>query len=474
MDYTQRIFTLFDQITKIPHGSFHEQQLSDWVVEFAKVHQLRYVQDEMGNVVIYKEASAHQEKPPVLLQAHLDMVCEKEAGLDFDFMTDSLNTYVEEGWLKAKGTTLGADDGVGVAMMLAILEDSSAIHPALECVFTVQEETGLTGSMNLKKEYFSAKQMINMDCGGEDKTVVSTAGGQLVTLTKKSAKQNNTWPCYKVKVEGLLGGHSGGNIDKERGNANKIVTRCLKAMIQNGISIRLVDWQGGNKDNAIPRDAWMVFVSNSDSVLLQTLVDNTTSEIRAELQASDPDLHVKLSVEKTIDQAESIADSINLLNFLTILPTGVRAKSLAIEGLTWASENCAAIKSTQEDWIITVSLRSAQRSWINTMTEELSILAQQFGWVMKTSNSYPAWDFQPQSKMRKKLAEVVKQRSGNELKIEAGHGGTECGVFSELIEGIDIVTLCPLAQGAHTPQEMLNLASFERTYDLLKDFLSKL
>lgn len=473
MDLNERYLYYFNEITKIPHGSRNEKQISDWLVGFAKQHDLRWLQDSMGNVIIYKNgAHGLENSAPLILQAHVDMVCEKEADVDFDFETQPLDTYVEDGWLKARGTTLGADDGVGVAMMLAVLEDDSLKHPPLECAFTVMEEIGLNGAQALKKEYFTAHRMINMDCGGEDKTAVSTAGGLVCTMTIVRPKQKVKSAGWRISVKGLKGGHSGSNIDKELGNANKIAVRCLRRLIKNDLDVQISGWDGGNKDNAIPRDCWISFAC-SDSRRVSTLIEDVRNEVISELKASDP--QVEISLEKTeLDSVYSLEDSHRFIDLITILPTGLRAKSMAIPGLTWASENLASIKMKGASLVITLSLRSAQKSWIAKMADELEIIASLYGWNCGFDNGYPAWDYKESSVLRDKLGELVLKKYNRPLKTEAGHGGTECGVFCEMIPDIDIVTLVPTASGAHTPQEKLNLESFGRTYALLKELLASL
>ena len=468
----ERIYYYFDQMTQIPHGSYNEKQISDWLVQFAKDHQLRYVQDEMMNVIIYKDGTGIQkDKAPVILQAHMDMVCEKEADVDFDFKTMPLDTYIEDGWLKARGTTLGADDGVGVAMMLAILESNDLTHPPLECVFTVLEEVGLNGAQGLKKELFTAKRMINLDCGGETQTAVSTAGGLCCTMTHVSAMQKHGDSGWEIEVGGLLGGHSGSNIKKERGNANKIAIRCLRALIKERLKVWIADWDGGDKDNAIPRFCKIRFVCQ-DSPKLQKCIDRVTEQVKAELKASDPDVKITLRRVDKIDKVYTAEESEKFINFISVLPTGLRAQSMAIEGLTWASQNLASLKREGASLTIKISLRSAQMSWIDKMADELEILSSMFDWNCKFSNGYPAWDYAEDSEMRKSFAEVVKRRTGKELELHASHGGTECGVFCDLIPGIDIISMVPEATGAHTPQETVNLASFKRVYETLCEVLS--
>lgn len=465
----------FNEMLQIPHGSTNEKAISDWVVSFAKEHQLRYIQDEMGNVVVYKEASLnYQDHEPVILQAHLDMVCEKLEEVDHDFLKDPIQTEVKDGWLISKGTTLGADDGSGVSCILAVLADQKLEHPALECAFTVQEEIGLLGAMNLKKEYFQAKRMINMDCGAEGTTVTSTAGGIMVDLKENYLIVEKSKPSYRLHVSGLLGGHSGSNINKERANAIKLTFRVLKEWTKNGLDIQLVSVEGGNKVNAIPRECQVVFASIASYDELNHLKKLVLAKVKKEYEASDANIEIDLFENKEAKRMMGEKESLSLINMMSILPTGLRSSSRVIQDLPMASLNLASIYLMGGECIIRYSLRSALESWLELLEDELHCISEQFGFSFEASNHYPAWAYSANSKMREILAEVYAKKTQKELQYGAGHGGTECGVFCELIEGIDIVTMVPQAEGAHTPQERLNLASLDRTYELLCEFLKAL
>lgn len=255
----------FNEICKIPHGSKNEKALSDWLVDFARAHHLAYIQDELWNVVIYKPASVgYESHPTLLIQAHMDMITECAPGVTHDFTREPLELYVEGDHLRAKGTTLGADDGMGCAYMLAILADDTLAHPALECCFTTQEEVGLVGAQALKPEYFKARRMINLDGAGEIKTYMSMGGGEQVMLHKPIHWQSNAKPAYRVRIDGLLGGHSGGMIDKERANAGKLMTRLLAALEREQISFEIAAFAGGTKHNVIMPSAAATIVSDGD------------------------------------------------------------------------------------------------------------------------------------------------------------------------------------------------------------------
>lgn len=474
-DTSKPICRYFNEMLQIPHGSFNEQAISDWVVSFAKEHNLRYIQDEMGNVLVYKPATAGYEgHGAVILQAHLDMVCEKLEEVEHDFTKDAIKTEVIDGWLHAKGTTLGADDGTGVSYMMAILAENTLKHPALECVFTVQEETGLTGAMNLKKEYFEAKRMINLDCGADGTTMTTTAGGIAVSLHENYIMEEENKTGYRLRISGLLGGHSGGNINKERANANKLAGRVLYRFLKQGLDVQLVEIHGGNKDNAIPRDCTVTFASLSSMEELKEVVEAVENEVKKEYAVSDPDISIVLSAKEAESKMMTEDESISLIQFLMILPNGLQAASMEIKDLPMASMNLASISLEGGECILRYSLRSALDSWLEEMTNRLQCCSDKFGFKMSTSNHYPAWAYRSDSTLREIFAKVYYDLTKSELKMGASHGGTECGVFCQLIEDIDIVTCAPLASGAHTPQECLNLEAFDKTYTILTTLLENL
>lgn len=474
-DLTKPYCRYFNEMLQIPHGSFNERAVSDWVVAFAKEHGLRYIQDDMFNVVVYKEAyPGYEDHEPVILQAHLDMVCEKLEEVEHDFFKDPIQTEVIDGWLCAKGTTLGADDGTGVSYMMAILADKQVKHPALECVFTTQEETGLTGSMNLKKEYFKAKRMVNLDCGSDGTTMTTTAGGIAIRLQEHYVMEEGSKPGYLLKVSGLLGGHSGGNIAKERANSNKLAARVLREFVRTGLDVQVSSFKGGNKDNAIPRECQVIFASSTPLDVLKAAKETVLSAVLKEYEASDPQIQLELSEIQPITKMMTKEGSRALIQFLSILPTGLRSMSMAIKDLPQASMNLASVNLEGGECTIRYSLRSSLESCLTLMQDELQCCADAFDFRLSASNHYPAWSYRENSPMRKIFQQAYKEMTGEELKLGAAHGGTECGVFCELIEGMDVVTCAPKAEGAHTPQERLNLEAFDKTYTILCGLLERL
>lgn len=462
----------FEEMTRIPHGSFHEEAYSAYLEEFAKAHQFTYERDEMNNVIICKPASnGYEEHEPIILQAHMDMVCEKHRDMDFDFAKDALKLKLEDGYLMAEGTTLGADDGVGVAYMLALLDDQEAKHPMLECIFTVQEEVGLFGALALKKEQLHANRMINLDDGGETATCISSAGGMNVIFTRPNLQVPMQEKAYRLDVKGLKGGHSGGEIDKERGNANRLLARILYA-VNAKFDMQLHMMDGGDKDNAIPREASAVFFSDAPFIKLEKTVQEMTALIKKELEFSDANMEVAF-YETSAKTAMSIEDSENLLKLMLSVPDGLHHHSMSIEGLSTASSNLAVIHC-DEEVMLNVSLRGALESYVDDLAITMDILAEAFGFETKHEARYPAWSYDEKSELREVMKRVCKDIYGKELTLLAVHGGLECGVFKALNPNMEIVTMGPLMEDIHTPQERLDMDSFDRTYIFLKIFLENL
>ena len=462
----------FEEMTRIPHGSFNEEAYSKYVEEFAKAHHFDYERDAKNNVIIRKPASAgYEDHEPVILQAHMDMVCEKNRDVDFDFEKDALKLRIEDGFLKATGTTLGADDGAGVAYMLALLDDEKAKHPMLECVFTVQEEVGLFGALALKKEQLHAKRLINLDDGGETSSCMASAGGMNVIFTRCNLQADCDEACYELNVKGLKGGHSGGEIHNERGNANRLIARTLYALNEQfGIQLHAIE--GGDKDNAIPREASAIFFSDADAEAIEKKVNEMLAIFKKEYEFSDAGVDMKLSAG-TATTAMSIEDSENLLKLMLTAPDGLHHHSMSIEGLSTASSNLAVVHC-KEDVHINISLRGALESYIYDMADTMDILAEAFGFETEHKAFYPAWSYDEKSELREVMKKVCKDIYHQDLELMAVHGGLECGVFKALVPDMEIVTMGPIMFDIHTPMERLDLASFDRTFVFLTKFLEAL
>ena len=328
LDNSIPINKYFEDICKIPHGSKNEEKLANYIVDFAIKHNLKYFKDEMHNVIIYKDASVgYKDHETVMLQGHIDMVNEKNNDSNHDFDKDPLDLYIDdEGLLCAKGTTLGADDGTAVAYMLAILEDNTLKHPALDCVFTVQEEIGLFGAMNIKKENIRAHKLINLDDGGETETCVTSSGGCRTIVSRSFKYEDNNLNTYKLEVKGLLGGHSGGCINMERGNANKLIVRILHDFMINDIDIRLVNINGGLKENAIPRESTVIFNSSKNIDVINKVLEESNNDIFEQLKFSDDGYQGILTKIDNSNVSMNIKDSEDIIRLIYLLPNGFKAR----------------------------------------------------------------------------------------------------------------------------------------------------
>lgn len=472
-DLTKPYCHYFNEITKIPHGSNNEKGLSDYLVNFAKDLGLAYIQDDMFNVIIYKSGTVgYEQSEPLMIQAHIDMVCEKNKDSSHDFRKDPLKLIIRDGFLCTEGTTLGADDGTGVAYMMAILADKDGSHPPLECVFTVQEETGLFGAMHLKAQDIKARRMISLDGGGETNTLLSSSGGCRDKIVKRLEFEANTKPTFRLSVKGLLGGHSGGEIHKEKGNANKLVMRLFKEACLSGLDLRIVSYSGGLKDNAIPREAEIEYVSSDDPSKILGIILKSESEIKEELEYSDSGFKVIIESLPVAAKCLTQTCSTDVCDFVYLFPNGFKARSMAIPGLTLTSLNLGVVETKEDQLILSVSIRSAIRSGIDNLIREIACLCERFDATYTTSAFYPGWNYSKVSPLRNILSETVKKIYDNDLELIAAHGGVECGVFKAMHSTMDIVSIGPITKDIHTPEERLDLSSFDRTYVLLTQVVS--
>jgi len=467
----------FEEISRIPRGSRNEAACADYLEEFAKAHGLKYLRDAMHNVIIYKPAtSGYENHEAVILQAHTDMVCEKNVDCTHDFTKDPIDLYIEDGILKARGTTLGADDGMGCAYMMALLAGDGP-HPALECVFTVQEEIGLYGAFALKPEYFTGRRYINLDFGGHGAgTCTTSAGGEMVTFKKPVKTEKADGPVWRIFVTGLAGGHSGGCIGNELGNSLKICSRLIKA-VADGSDLRLMSMNGGDKDNAIPRECEAMFVSNAKEADIRAAFEEMAAKIKREIEFQEPGFTASLMPVSHDQAGETVLtkeETESLVGLLYLLPHGLRHKSLQIKDLPTASENFASIRLNGGNLKIQYSLRAEKVSLRDQMEQELLLFADLYHFETEIAGRYPSWEYNPNSAMRNTLRRVFKEQRDLDMEEMATHGGLECGIFCDMLPGLDVVTLGAEAAGAHTPNEQMNLASFDEMYDLLAAFLKEL
>lgn len=472
LDQSFRPERYFEEICKYPHGSYQEKPLSDYLVQFAVEHNLKHKQYENFNVIIYKDASpGYEDHAPLMMQAHIDMVCEKDEGIDHNFEKDPISIYVEDGLLKARGTTLGADDGVGVAYMLAILDDDTVPHPPLECVFTVQEESGCDGARELAFEDLTAKRLIGLDDMGGNTCYVSSCGSQRVIAEKKVQKEALDAPYYLLRVDGLEGGHSAPCISEEKGNAIKLMSRILYNLAKEN-EIRIAAVNGGSKDNAIPILCEAVFASSEPVEKLSAVVDQFGKWLKDEFLFSDPAVCVTL-VPCDAQPVLSAKDSDDLVKYLFMLPNGFRHKSMKIEGLTTASENLATIRMNEDSIVLRYFARAELDSNLFELCDEVIVMSELFGYGTTITGYSPGWQYKEYSAIRETLFAAYRDVTGRELTPIAVHGGLEHGYISAGIPGIDIATCGPLCEDYHTTRENLNLESFREIYEVIKELLKR-
>ena len=466
------IMQYFREISAIPRASFHEAAIADYLEAFAKEKGLRYERDAIHNIIIYKPATnGYENAPVVMLQSHTDMVAEKNNDCDHNFDTDPLDLYIEEGFLKARGTTLGADDGAGVVYMMAILADTQTGHPALECVFTVQEETGLTGADLLDTSNLKADVLIGLDGSGEIETYISSCGGVRGALERNVSYEAYQSATLTLRVRGLLGGHSGGEIDQERGNASKIVGIILRKALQK-FDLRIVAAQGGSKLNAITREHDVTFAVN-DVAGFKSWFGDVEKEFATQYEFSDKGLNFILE-EGVTDKALTQEDTHAFVDTLFMLPYGVIQMSKAIPGLVITSANIGTVDINDDVLEITVSIRATQGFVIETVMEQVSWIASANGFSISYTSRYPGWNYDPSSKFRARTMEVYKTLRGTDMTTEATHGGMELGIWKDRMPHIDIVSFGPIMFDIHTPQERLDIASFERTYEFMVALITSL
>lgn len=473
----EKLFHFFEEISAIPRGSGNEKGISDYLVKFAEERGLWVHQDEALNVIIKKGGSKGTEKKaPVMLQGHIDMVCEKRSGIEHDFEKDGLDLIVENGILSANGTTLGADNGVAVALMLTVLDEESIAHPPVECVFTTEEEIGLNGAHALDKSLISARKMINMDSEEEGVATISCAGGLRIRMTRPVVREQAEGTMVQIRIEGLLGGHSGMDISKERQNANLLMAR-MAARLMKETDGRLVRFCGGTKDNAITRECEAAFLyENREEAEKAEQTACSLAEVFAdEITPCEPDFSCEISVEENRTAAVIPGeDAWALLGLLRLAPNGVLRRNTKMDGFVEVSSNLGVV-CTEEDRLVAVAApRSSVASYQKDTKERYEILAGTFGFDMEFGGEYPGWSFKEESPVREIFKESYRSLFGKELKIEAIHAGLECGLFAEAMPDLDAIAVGPTLNDVHTPDENAPLDSLERFYELLTDVLARL
>jgi len=465
----------FDEIRKIPRCSKNEEKIREYILNFAKKHNLEYKTDEPGNVVLIKPASSGmKDKPTVVLQGHMDMVCEKNNDVKHDFSKDPIELRIEGDKLLAKGTTLGADDGIGVATALAIFEDKNLKLGPLEALFTVDEETGLTGAFALGKDMLTGKILLNLDSEDWGVLTVGCAGGgnSDITLPIKTKNISGDYVGLKINVSGLRGGHSGVDIHEQRGNAIKLLTRILWKGSKK-YNIEIADIKGGDKHNAIPREANAeIAVEKKNKSDLEKMIKNEEKDILNEIKPIDPNFKVKTSGVK-IDKILDGTSKNNILNLINGLPHGVEKMSYDIEDLVQTSVNLAKIERKDEAYNIQLSSRSSIMSELQYLRDQINSIAKLSGAKVEEEEPYPGWKPDMDSKILEISKNIYKNITGEESKVEAIHAGLECGIIGEKFEGMDMISIGPTIKNPHSPEEEVHISTVEKFYDYVLNILKK-
>ena len=465
----------FDEITQVPRPSKKEQQIIAYLQQFAASNNLSCKTDKTGNVLISKPATTGMEHlPSVVLQSHVDMVCEKNASESHDFEKDAIHTCIEGDWVKAVGTTLGADNGIGVAAQLALLASRDIAHGNIECLFTVDEETGLTGATALEKGFFESSTLLNLDTEEEGELCIGCAGGKntIAAFNYKMVGLPENQYCFSVKINGLRGGHSGMDIDKRRANANKLLAAYWEQLALQS-NVCLIDIDGGNLSNAIAREANAVFaVPMSKKELVRVTLNCFIAEMEEKLAGDEPELKIALETEKTPEKAIDKKVSDALLKALLLCPDGVIKMSEAIPGLVETSTNLASIKTINDKIVVTTSQRSSVNEEKQKIAEEIALIFVQAGADVRFTDGYPGWTPNPNSPVLNKAVEIYEQLFNKKPTVKAVHAGLECGLFLEKYPHLDMLSFGPTIENPHSPFEQVNIPSVAKFWEFLKRVLS--
>ncbi|OCA90303.1 aminoacyl-histidine dipeptidase [Pseudobacillus wudalianchiensis] len=472
------VFHYFSEISKIPRCSGNEKAISDYLVQFGKERNLEVKQDEALNVIIKKPASpGYENVPPVIIQGHMDMVCEKNKGTIHDFRKDPIQLRVIEEMLYATNTTLGADNGIAVAYALALLDSKEVPHPSLEVVITTEEETTMGGALALNPADFEGKILINLDSEEDHKLLVSSAGGikatMILPIIWDDAPKNVS--AYCIGVRGLKGGHSGISINKGRGNSNKIMGRILEDL-SGEFPYFLQQINGGSATNAIPRETDAIILVSRDSIKkLESKIDEWNDILRNELKTSDPEVHICLdSVKHDLSKVFSEETKQKAITSLMLIPNGIQSMSMEMEGLVESSTNLGVITTFETELHFESDSRSSIKSLKDALVKKARLIAETLGCKLFTDSEYPEWPYNPDSKIRKVFEKVFKEKHGTDIEIIAVHAGIECGILIDKIPGLDAISIGPDMYNVHTPNEHLSIPSTINNWEYFLSVLKEM
>ncbi len=471
------IFKFFDQILEIPRPSKQEGKIISYLENFAKQYNLEYRRDKIGNVVIKKPAGIGFENAcSVVLQSHMDMVCEKNSNISHDFNSDKIQAYIDGDWVKAKGTTLGADNGIGIAAQLTLLAENNLNHGPIECLFTVDEETGLTGARRLEKGMFNSKILINLDSEDEGEIFIGCAGG-IDTIIEIPLEYENApagYMFFKVSLTGLKGGHSGDDINKGLANSNLLLARFLWNAMMN-YHIRISDFSGGNLRNAIPREAEAIFCIDSKFITdLEKYKTDFLEIVKTEYALTEPDIKLELvEADEEYPVLTSLVQN-KILNSLYSCPNGVIAMSQTVPGLVETSTNLASVHLIDSSAKIVTSQRSSVETAKKDIADRIRSNFILTGAKITNSDSYPGWAPNPQSEILSIAKATYEQLFNEKAKVKAIHAGLECGLFLDMYPEVDMISIGPTLLGAHSPDERLQISSVVKFWDFLLKILENI
>ncbi|MBR5991994.1 MAG: aminoacyl-histidine dipeptidase [Clostridia bacterium] len=476
-----KVLYWFEQLAAIPHGSGNTKGISDFCLAFAKERGLEVYQDDSNNIIIKKPGN--RDSAPIMLQGHLDMVCEAAPGVNIDFEKEAITLVRDENWLSAQGTTLGGDDGIAVAICLAILDSDNLSHPDLEVVFTTDEETGMFGAHALDTSILKSKRLLNIDSENEGVLTVGCAGGARAEIKLPVRPQyipnsaDCDDDCYKITVTGLIGGHSGVEIDKGRLNSNIVMGDFLLYLLENDFNVRILSISGGKADNVIPSETEaVIFASYEGEVAVSTDISTLAATYVADnCIDTDPDLVIVVEPATLPSSGLTMmlgnSDTERIIEFLNAVPNGIMAMNVDIPGLVETSLNLGQTALNSEYFSARFSVRSSVKKAKESLLERLDGIAREYRGEMTSDGHYPAWEFVKDSPFRERTIEVFRQLYHKDPKIEIIHAGLECGIFSERISGLDAISIGPDLFDIHTPKERLDLKSAERTVDFVLKIL---
>lgn len=471
----QPVWSFFEEILKIPRPSKKEEKISKYLMDFGRNHNLETIRDRTGNILIRKSASTGKENyKTIVLQSHMDMVCEKNSDTDHDFSNDPILPIIENDWIRARGTTLGADDGIGIASQLTILESNDIQHGPLECLFTVDEESGMTGAHGLEPGLLNGRILINLDSEDEGELFIGCAGGvdTIATFKYKTTRVPPDSVAFRIGVTGLKGGHSGDEIDKGLGNSNKILNRILWH-INNVTGSRLYNFDGGNLRNAIPREAFaIVTVRNKYSGKLEKSVKPLIREIKDEFSVTEPDLTITLEKTSLPDFVLKRGIQRKLLQSIYACPHGVVAYNQEMKKMVETSTNLASVKFVEGDRIIVAtSQRSSVESAKKDISEQVTNVFRLAGAKVKQTEGYPGWKPNTNSEILRITEKSYIKLFGQKPLVRAIHAGLECGLFLEKYPDLDMISFGPTIKGAHSPDEKISIESTRKFWDLLLEVI---